>query len=305
MSFASVSSLLSGQNGGPREGRDYEEHLDGEDVLVPLLVSEASAVTDQLRVAAALARTAGGSLTAVDPVADSGRTPVERYREPTPGNESALIEWAVERVSDSATGTGARFSSARGFVDDISAAAATTDVDALVVPGDHASGLFRGSFAERLAHAVDCDVVTVNGRSGYEGVPSILLAVSGGPHSGVATDVARRVAADCDAWIDVLRVVEEGASDRERQEAEQQVELADRRIDRPESTSKWILEAEDATEAIVEQSAYYGLTVVGAPTKGRLRRFVSGSTSRTVRDNAESVVLSAHTHREPEAPGGD
>ncbi|MFC4552703.1 MULTISPECIES: universal stress protein [Halorussus] len=305
MSFVSVSSLLSGPNGDPRGAPDLEEHLDGEDVLVPLLVSEASAVTDQLRVAASLARTTGGSLTAVDPVAVSGRTPVEQCREPTPENESALIEWAVERVSNASSGTDARFACARGFVDDVSAAAATADVDALVVPGDRAGGLLRGSFAERLAQAVDCDVVTVNGPSGYEGVPSILLAVSGGPHSGVATDVARRVAADCDAWVDVLRVVEENASERERREAEELVESAYRRLDRPESTSKWILEAEDATEAIVEQSAYYGLTVIGAPTKGRLRRFVSGSTSRTVRDNAESVVLSAHTRREPKAPGGD
>lgn len=106
---------------------------------------------------------------------------------------------------------------------------------------------------------------------------------------------AQSIAADANAWIDVLHVVDEDAADRRRDEAAELVEDIYRRIARPETTTTWVLEAPDMVEAIAEQSRYYELTILGAPTKSRLRQFVSGSTNRSVRANARSVVLSARS----------
>jgi nucleotide-binding universal stress UspA family protein len=124
-------------------------------------------------------------------------------------------------------------------------------------------------------------------------MPSILLPVAGGPHSGLATDVARQIAAECEAWVDVLHVVPETATARQRQRGRGYLETARQRLTRPEQTTTRLLEADDVADAIVEQSAYYELTVIGAPTTGRLRRFIFGSTNRRIRGSARSVVLSA------------
>ncbi|MFT4889384.1 MAG: hypothetical protein ACI9YT_000293 [Halobacteriales archaeon] len=65
-----------------------------------------------------------------------------------------------------------------------------------------------------------------------------------------------------------------------------------------EQWDTWLLEAEDVAEAIVEQSADYDATVLGALRKGRLRRFLFGSTTGAVQDRAESAVLTVWAERE-------
>lgn len=75
------------------------------------------------------------------------------------------------------------------------------------------------------------------------------------------------------------------------------LETAQQRIARPEKTTTRLLEADDVADAIVEQSAYYELTVIGAPTTGRLRRLIFGSTNRSIRGSARSVVLSARANQ--------
>lgn len=287
--------------------------LVGNHILVALLTPADPVVTDQLHVAASLARTTGASLRVVNPVASRER-PVKVYRDGLSSeDERELIEWALPQGSSSVSQTDPGLLSTRGVVTDIVRTVEANDIDTLVVPSDSDTGWLRPRLADRIALRARCDVITVNGRRGFEHVPSILLAVAGGPHTGLATDLAGLIAADCDAWIDVLHVVEEDAEDAEdagdaekegkegveecaehgRTRAEAYVEAAYRRIGRPDKTTTWVLEARDVASTIIEQSAYYGLTVVGAPTKGRLRRFISGSTNRSIRNNARSVVLSA------------
>lgn len=297
MSFASVSSLLLESDGVPDGTPCITGHFDGDQILVPLLTSEVPAVTDQLRIAASLARPTDASLHVISPITLPDQTSLEQRRDVTIDDEQALLEWAVEQVSPSTPEVEKRFLYTRGLIDGILYTVSANDVDTLVLPNDSSNGRFRRSLSERLAHRAECDVITVNGRKGYDQVPSILLAIAGGPHSGLAADVAQRIASDCDAWIDVLHVVDEDASDHEREKAQAYVDAAYQRIARPELTSTWVLEARDVAEAIIEQSSYYGLTVIGAPTKGRLRQFISGSTNETIRNNARSVVLSTWNDR--------
>lgn len=297
MSFASASSLVAGSSVTSERTRQATGRFESEHILVPLLTTAERPLTDQLRVAASLARTAEGSLHVVNPVSESGK-PVRVYRDGlTDDDERELLEWAVPEGSPSAAQVDAGFLSSHMLISEIVRMVETSDVDTLVVPSESDTGLIRPGLADRIALRVDCNVITVNGRRGYEHVPSILLAVAGGPHSGLATDLARQIGADCDAWVDILHVVDEDAPDHRRRQAETYVEGAFHRIDRYETTSTWILEADDVASAIIEQSAYYGLTIVGAPTKGRLRRFISGSTNRSIRNNARSVVLSARKNR--------
>lgn len=294
MSFAPVPSITLGESDAPSGGSSAVSGLDGERILVPLTASEAPVVVDQVRVAAALARPTDASLRVVDPFA-SGRKPAATYRHDPGDGEEALLDWTLDRTTAAGSRSVGGMLSTRRLVAGVLDAVETTDVETLVVAGDATARVLGRDPAEYLATRADCEVVRVNGRSGYEPVPSILLAVAGGPHSGTAADVARRMAIDCDAWVDVLHVVPGDADPDRRETAETWVEAAHDRVARPDSTATWILEADDAAEAIAEQSAYYDLTVIGAPTTGRLRRFVSGSTSRSIRDAASSVVLSVRS----------
>lgn len=267
------------------------DDLDGECVLVPILTSTGPTVAGQLRVAASLSRASDAPLQVVDP---SEETPAE-YDPDLPADvEQALVTRAV-RARHRPHQLG--LLRTRALLNGILSIIRANDVGTLVIPSSTGPGSLRRNLAERLGIRAACDVITVNDRRSYDGVQSILLAVTGGPHSGAAADVAGHIATDHNAWVDVLHVVDPDATDRQRRVATEHVEAACDRIDRPDRTSTWMLEASDVAGAIIEQSEYYGLTVLGAPTKGRLREFILGSTSRTVRHGAQSPVVSVRTDR--------
>ncbi|MFB6303082.1 MAG: universal stress protein [Haloferacaceae archaeon] len=280
------------------------DRIDGEYVLAPLLTDAVPTLTDQIEVATALARASDAALRVTTPMGGPERTTSTPERavsgcgnaEADAGSESDLLKWALDRASRAAPRARGGLTYGRRIVTDVARTVETGDVTTVVLPGDSPGGILRDGVSERIAAHAGCDAVVVNGQSGLGPVPSILLPIAGGPHSGLAADVAARVAANNGAWIDVLHVLEEDAGEERRRRAEACVEAATDRTDRPETTSTWVLDADDPTEAIVEQSRYYALTVVGAPTKGRLRRLVHGSTNESVRSNAQSVVLSVHNN---------
>lgn len=288
MNTTAASPLVVEAGSAPTDAPAVAD-LDDDCVLVPLLRPTGPAVAGQLRVAASLSRTSDAPLCVVDPVEG---TPTAYGPDLAADAERELVTRAVR--------TGCRphqlgLSRTRRLVNGILSAIRGGDVETVVIPSGTRSGSLRRNLAEHLGLRAACDIVTVNGRRSYDDVQSILLPVTGGPHSGAAADVTRRIATDHDAWVDVLHVVSADATERQRRRAADHVASARDRIDRPERTSTWVLEAEDVTDAIVDQSEYYGLTVIGAPTKGRLREFILGSTSRTVRHGARSPVISVRT----------
>jgi nucleotide-binding universal stress UspA family protein len=290
----SISSLGRGLLGDVDGSPDLAGRFDGGHLLVPLFASEARAAPDQFDLALAAARANGASLTVISPVpvpeddgvdecdGDGSGSPLDR----TLGKVARRPDVDVAHVAD-VTGRAFR-------------AVGDHEVDTMVLPGG--AGRLRGRLLREGAARAGCDVAVVNGRASDTdsgGVASVLLPVAGGIHSGLATDLARTIATDAGAWVDVLHVVGPDADEARRKRAETLVESARRRLDRPETTSTWVLESDDVATAITEQSRCYDLTVLGAPTKGRLRRLVGGSTTRVVRAEAESVVLSAWNNSPP------
>lgn len=276
-------------HGSPR----IEGGLEGQRVLAPLIDTELGTNIDQLKIASTFARTMGASLQVTNPIGVPSEDVDELRRRMTAAGRETSSGEALDRLRASMKRTGGYVVHGRHIVDRVLHTVDRNDIDTLVLPGRSPSDLFGREVTELIAVQADCDVVVANTGSGYDEVPSILVAIAGGHHSGLATDVATHIAEDCGAWIDVLHVVDEDASDDQRERAREYVDLARQRIARPETTSTWVLEAENVTEAIIEQSRYYGLTVLGAPTKGRLQQFLYGSTARSIRANAWGVVLSA------------
>jgi nucleotide-binding universal stress UspA family protein len=296
MSFTSLGRFLDSGDAA-KAIPAVSGRFDGNHLLVPMLASAAPARSDQLDVASTLARATGAALSVVGADAASESAPA------APGDVAGTtVDPPPDRPADSTPRPDGDVLHTLSVARDVLRAVRANDVDTLVLPGGSGSRRLTG-LVERIAVHADCDVVVVNGEPGYEAVPSILLPVAGGPHSGLAADLARAVAADCEAWIDVLHVVDEDASASRRAAADELVDDVSRRIDRPETTTTWVLEADDVAATIADQSRCYGLTVVGAPTKPRLGELLFGSTNHSVRTNARSVVLSVRngSHR----PRGD
>ena len=206
----------------------------------------------------------------------------------TPAGEIQLPPDHRDAYSQSATAIAAP--------NDVEPAVDRRDPSALVVERDPGPSLLsglRGTAAERLADRTD--VLTVDDRGDVETLASILVPIAGGRHSQLAVEAARAIAAANDAAIDLFHVVEtDGAASRER--GEQILATAATALGEFESADTWLYEAESAADAIIEQSEYYDLTVMGAPTVGPLERFVFGSTSTDVQQDADSPVVVAHAH---------
>lgn len=293
MGFARFTgNWFSGDTGPPAEPIPIEGQLEGERILVPLLTTDVPALTDQIKVATTLARASNATLLFVNPITVPEQTLTIHSPHLSNNVDSALLNWALSQATCSNLHVDGGMLYARKLVSGVLQAVVTNDVDTLVLSRHSAGRSLTSETTQRIARQAECDVITVNGQPGFETSPSILLPVAGGPHSGVAADVTTCLAADADAWIDVLHVIESDATERQRERAERYVEAASQRIDRPETTTTWILEADDPTDAVIEQSQYYSQTVIGAPTKNRLRRFLSRSTNKSIRSNAQSIVLS-------------
>lgn len=263
----------------------------GEHVLVPRLAPSAPVVTDQFRVATSLADPAA-TLSLIDPL----QHPVKVRTSVSDEELDTILESITERV---ARPTGLGYT--RDVVAAVLHAVRREDVDTLVLPSASAAGRLRAGMVDRIAAHASCDVIVVNGRSGYERVASLLVPIAGGPHSGLAAEIAGAIAADRDAWIDLVHVIDNDASESEREHAQSLLSEAARRIRRPATTTLRVLEGEEVAETIIEQSRCYDLTVLGAPTKHRLRRLFDDSTNRSVRKAAGSLVLSARNNRRREA----
>ena len=146
-----------------------------------------------------------------------------------------------------------------------------------------------------------------------ERLSSILVAVGSGPHSGATVDIAREIAEATDAWLELFHVVSSddaladssqigdntagmrdethGTETAYTANGERLLSAAKHRLGGFDRVDRWLVEDLTAAGAIVEQSPYYDLVVVGATTTGTVGRFVFGSTTDTVVDDAAVPVI--------------
>lgn len=147
--------------------------------------------------------------------------------------------------------------------------------------------------AERLSS--ETDVLTVDGRGETDRIASILVPVAGGRHSQLAVETAVALGRANDAAVDLFHVID-ADTDAAREAGQRLLSETLASVESRESDQidTWLYETPGAPEAITEQSSYYDLTVMGAPTDSPLKRFVFGSTSKQVQKAASSSVIVAH-----------
>ncbi|EMA18002.1 universal stress protein [Haloarcula argentinensis] len=164
----------------------------------------------------------------------------------------------------------------------------------LVVFDEHTPELLgeglRGDAADQMRKKAACDVVSVTHPRSGASISSVLVPLAGGEHSGLAVVVGGALAAGANAVVELFHVTQ----DKAETEAAQATELFDTaRARLPESVEldTHHLEAPDAAEAIIDESAHYDVTVIGKPTQSRLIEFITGSVTKSVTEASENAVL--------------
>lgn len=287
MSVRSTGILL------PISPDDHEsgQTVERRDVVVPVSIDESATCSD---LSVAIARSRKGDLHAAALVTGPGSTVVDPAEFEAqqieaghaPSRSFDDVDTATVSVRDT-VGVGA--SSSRAIADAVERSRADTVVLDTAFDTGREGGLFD-DFGAGIASTAGCDVIGLNRDVAVDDIASVLVPVAGGPHSSLAIEIGAVVAEAAGAWVELLHVTTEDTStaDRERMERRLDELVADAATDRIDA---WTLEADDVTDAIVEQSACHDVTILGAPTTGRLRRFVFGSTTDTVRDRTTAPVV--------------
>ncbi|NHX36350.1 MULTISPECIES: universal stress protein [Halolamina] len=170
-----------------------------------------------------------------------------------------------------------------------SAAVVTVERPASESPGP---GLRRET-TDRIVANSPTDTVVANGCGELDDLASILVPVAGGPHTELTVRVARALAERENAWVELFTVVPADADADRRSAAAGHLAEARQYLGEFEEFDTWLYEADDPASAIAEQSAYYDAIVMGAPTKGRLKRVVFGSTPDSVDECVDIPVITA------------
>ena len=172
------------------------------------------------------------------------------------------------------------------------------DSDAVLMgwKGQHKSqrrDIVLGSNVDTVAQEANADVLVERlGEDATGRAETVLLPTAGGPHVEFAAELAGAIVDDGESRIDVVHVVDPGASEQERDAAQEALESTRAHIDTDCEVTARVLEG-DVVETIVKESDGYDMTLVGATREGLLNQFVFGSIPEQIGWNAKSTTLMA------------
>ena len=219
------------------------------------------------------------------------------------GDERSVLAEAAERLDAAAVPAASRLRYARDVATGIVGAVDDNDADALLMGWrgrPRRRDIVLGSFLDRVLGEAACDVFVERIRGGRRDIDSVLIPVTGGPHSHLAVELAGTIAEQHGAEVHLLHVVAPTATEETRQQARVLLDDSAALLDGTE-VGTGIRESDHVAGAITDETAGHDLTVLGATEEPFLRRKLVGSVAEGVgRAAASSVIL---TRRAPDGEG--
>ncbi|MFC6962747.1 universal stress protein [Halocatena marina] len=162
----------------------------------------------------------------------------------------------------------------------------------LKVHSDHSQRrrLLSGATVEKIIVRAPSDVFVLKFIEADERPKRLLVAVSGGPHSGLAAETARAIARESGSSIDIVHVLTEDATESQRNEGKHILDAAAQIVDGVDVERK-IVTGQSVATAIIDQSDSYDMTILGSPAKGLLKQFIFGSIPNSVNRGVKQPVL--------------
>lgn len=123
-------------------------------------------------------------------------------------------------------------------------------------------------------------------------IESILLPISGGPHTDFAGEIARSIARVRGAHVELVRVVDPDAPAEDHADAETMLENSLSEFDDVDAEAT-VVEDNDVSQAIAGWTAAHDLTILGATREGLLQKVIFGSIPEEIGERAENTVILA------------
>ncbi|GGM65224.1 amino acid transporter/nucleotide-binding universal stress UspA family protein [Halarchaeum rubridurum] len=148
-----------------------------------------------------------------------------------------------------------------------------------------------GSNLDTVVTDADCDVLVEKvGESADGDVDSIFLPTAGGPHAELAAEVARAVARTEAATVEVAHVIDPGAGEDARADAEGRIDDTMAVLDDVDA-ERTLLEGADVADTIVEHAGDHDLTVIGATRESLLQQLTFGAIPEEVGRRISTPVV--------------
>lgn len=146
-----------------------------------------------------------------------------------------------------------------------------------------------GSFLDRVIGEAACDVFVKRIQRPPSDTESILVPIADGPHCTLSVELAATIAAQRDASVRLLHVLQGDAPE------EDAIELLERYTDpfdeRGIEREVDVVRNDHVGGAITDATAHHGLTILGATREPFLRRKLVGSVAEGVGRSAASQVI--------------
>lgn len=148
-----------------------------------------------------------------------------------------------------------------------------------------------GTTVDKVVTAANCDVLVEKIGAEADGVDSILLPTAGGPHAELAAETARAIAHSEGSTVYVVQVIRPGATESEREDAQENVQSAMDILDGVENAHVDLLESDGIADTIVEESENHDLMVIGATREGLFQQLVFGAIPEDVGAQTQTTVI--------------
>ncbi|MFB6171052.1 MAG: amino acid permease, partial [Haloarculaceae archaeon] len=264
-------------------------------ILVP--VANPASVEQLMRTAIDIARDRDADIEVVSVVTVPQQTPLSEGRQFVE-SERETLDKAMSFAEDADVPVSGKIRIGHDVGQAILNTIEQDEVD-LVLMGWRGRGRRRdyvlGSNVDRIVQNAPCDVL-VERMGPAEKLESILLPTAGGPHAELAAEVAQAIARANDARVDVVHVVDPNASDEDRESAQERLDQTVGIVEDDVTVNARLVEGSDVVQSIVEQTADYDLTIVGATREGLLQQLVFGTIPEEVGRRAQNTVIMTKRH---------
>jgi nucleotide-binding universal stress UspA family protein len=149
-----------------------------------------------------------------------------------------------------------------------------------------------GTSVDPVLRRPPCDVLVERMGTVADGVDSVLVPTVGGPHAGLASDVAAAIAAMNGARVTVLSVMSDEGPMADRATAQRRLRRAAASFPAVPVDQR-LVDAPSSATGILEVAAEHDLIVLGATGTGLVRPPVIGSVADAVGREAECPVIIA------------